>query len=89
MNPDECMLYIEQVIVNDYKFRRDGLRYVEYAVGVRNYAKREHFEHDHYNSHVIDTYWRQGAGINLVVCGYITQEFVLLELREVAYFKYT
>ena len=30
------------VIVNDHKFRRDGLGYVEYAVCVCNYAEQEH-----------------------------------------------
>jgi hypothetical protein len=33
MNPDERAFYVEQVIVNDNKFRRDGLQYVEYLDG--------------------------------------------------------
>jgi hypothetical protein len=31
--------------------------------------------------------WQQGAGINLSVCGYLTQQSVLLELRYVAYLE--
>ena len=30
------------VIVNDHKFQRDGLGYVEYALRVHNYAEQEH-----------------------------------------------
>jgi hypothetical protein len=32
-------------------------------------------------------FWQQGAGINLYVCGYSTQQSVLLELRYVAYLE--
>ena len=39
MSPDNCDWYIEQVIVSDHKFRIDGLRYVEYAICVHNYAE--------------------------------------------------
>jgi hypothetical protein len=32
----------------------------------------------------IKMFWQQGAGINLSVCGYSTEQSVLLELRYVA-----
>ena len=85
--PDDHDCYVQQVISSDHEFRQDGQRYVEYAVCIRNYADREHFECDHYDYHIVDTCWRQGAGINLVVCGYTTQQSVLIELREVAYLQ--
>ena len=87
INPDGRDWYVEQVIASDHKFRQDRQRYVVYAVCVLNYAEREKFERDHYDSCIVDTYWRQGAGINLVVCGYTTQQSVLIELREVAYLQ--
>ncbi len=61
--------------------------YVKYAVRVRNYAEREHFERDHFDSRLVDTYWRQGAGINVVICEYTTQQSVLIELRDVGYLQ--
>ncbi len=85
INPDGRDWYVEQVIASDHKFRQDRQRYVVYAVCVLNYAEREKFERDHYDSCIVDTYWRQGAGINLVVCGYTTQQSVLIEMREVVY----
>ncbi len=63
INPDDRDWYIEQVIASDHGFRRDRMRYVKYAVCVRNYTEREHFERDQFDSHIVDTYWRQGAGI--------------------------
>jgi len=87
MSPGDCNWYIEQVIASDHEFRRDGLTFVEYAVRVRNYAEREHFERNHYDSWIIDTYWRQGAGINLAICGYTTQQSVLIEQRDVTHLK--
>ena len=54
---------------------------------MQNYAQQEHFEREHNNSCAIDVYWMQGAGINLVVCGYTTQVSVLLELRHVPYLQ--
>jgi hypothetical protein len=54
---------------------------------VGNYAEREHFEREHADSGVIDMYWRQGAGVNLVVCGYTTKLSVLLEFRHVAHLQ--
>ena len=87
INPDDRDWYVKQVIANDHKFRQDGMIYVEYAVRVRNYAEREHFERDHFDSRIVDTYWRQGAGINVVVCGYTMQQSVLIELRDVGYLQ--
>ncbi len=87
INPEDRDWYVKQVIANDHEFRQDGMIYVEYAVRVRNYAEREHFERDHFDSHIVDTYWRQGAGINVVVCGYTTQLSVLIELRDVDYLQ--
>jgi hypothetical protein len=87
INPDDRDWYVKQVIANDHEFRRDGMRYVEFSVRVRNYAEREHFERDHLDSRIVDTFWRQGAGINVVVCGYATQLSVLIELRDVAYLQ--
>ena len=87
INPDNCDWYVEQVIASDHELRRDGQQYVKYAVRIRNYAEREHFERDHYDSCIVDTYWRQRAGINLVVCGYTTQQYVFIELREVGYLQ--
>jgi hypothetical protein len=87
INPDDRHWYVKQVIANDHEFRRDGMIYVEYAVHIRNYAEREHFERDHFDSRIVDTYWRQGAGINVVVCGYATQLSVLIELRDVGYLQ--
>ena len=47
MSPDDCDWYVEQVIASDHELRRDGLRYVEFAVRVCNYAERKHFERNH------------------------------------------
>jgi len=87
INPDDRDWYVKKVIANDHEFSRDGMIYVEYSVRVRNYAEREHFERDHFDSRIVDTYWRQGAGINVAVCGYATQLSVLIELRDVAYLQ--
>ena len=54
---------------------------------MRNYAEREHFEREHADSSIDDMYWRQGAGFNLVICGYTTQVSVLLKLRHVAHLQ--
>ncbi len=35
----------------------------------------------------IKMFWQQGTGINLLVCGYLIQQSVLLELRYVAYLE--
>ena len=35
----------------------------------------------------IKMFWQQGAGINLSVCGYLTEQSVILELRYVAYLE--
>jgi len=87
INPDDRDWYVKQVIANDHEFRRDGMIYVEYSIRVRSYAEQEPFERDHFDSRIVDTYWRQGAGINVVVCGYATQLSVLIELRDVAYLR--
>ena len=83
INPDERSTSVEHVIQDDYEFRKDGQILVEYPVRVRNYAEREYFEREHADFGVIDMYWRQGAGLNLVVCGYTTKVSVLLEFRHV------
>ena len=88
INPEDRDCYVKQVIANDHEFRQDGMIYVEYAVRMCNYAEREHFERDHFDSRIVDTYWRQGTGINVVVCGYATQLSVLIELRDVGYFQF-
>ena len=82
MRPNERVLFVPQVIQDHHEFRRDGEIFVEYPVRVRNYAEQERFEREH-----ADMYWRQGAGVNLVVCGYTTQVSVLLELRHVAHLQ--
>jgi hypothetical protein len=87
MNPDERSTFVEQVIRDHHEFKRDGHTFVEYPVRVCNYAEREHFEREHANPSVIDMYWRQGAGVNLVICGYTTKVTVLLELRHVAHLQ--
>jgi hypothetical protein len=87
INPEDRDWHVTQVIANVHKFRQDGIIYVEYAVRVRNYAEREHFERDHFDSRIVDTYWRQGAVINVVVCGYTKQLSVLIELRDVGYLQ--
>jgi len=89
INPDERSTFVEQVIQDNHEFRirRDGQIFVEYPVRVRNYAEREHFEREHADSGVIDMYWRQGAGLNLVVCGYTTKVSVLLEFRHVSHLQ--
>ena len=87
MNPNKCTIIVVQVIQDYNKFRRDGQIFVEYPVRARNYVEQEHFEREHANYCVIDMYWRQGAGMNLVVCGFTTQLAVLLELRHVAHLQ--
>ena len=87
MNLDERTTFVAQVIQDHQEFRRDGQIFVEYPVRVRNYAERENFEREHADSCVIDMYWRQGVGVNLVICGYTTQLSVLLELRHVAHLQ--
>ena len=87
MSPDDCDWYIEQAISSDHKFRSDGLTFVEYVVRIRNYAECKHFERNHYDSQIIDIYWRQGAGINLAICGYTTQQSDLIELRDVTHLQ--
>ena len=87
MNPNKRTIIVVQVIQDHHKFRRDGQIFIEFPVRVHNYAEQEHFEREHANSCVIDMYWRQGAGVNLVICGFITQLAVLLELRHVAHLQ--
>ena len=87
MHPEERALYVEWVVCDNHEFKRDGQVYVEYAVCMQNYAEREYSKREHTNSRAIDMFWKQGAGINHVVCGYTTQVLVLLELRHVAYLQ--
>jgi hypothetical protein len=88
MHLEERCIYVERVIRDDHQFSKDGHINVEYVVRVQNYAEREHPERAYTDSCAIDTYWKQqGAGINLVVCGYTMQVSVLLELRHVAYLQ--
>jgi hypothetical protein len=50
-------------------------------------AKREYFEHGVTHIGAVHMYWTQGAGLNVFVCGYLTQQSVMLEFYQVAYLQ--
>ncbi len=51
------------------------------------YPEHKHFEQEVTELRAIKMFWQQDASINLSICGYLTQQSVLLELRYVAYIE--
>ncbi len=64
-----------------HHIRREGAIAHQFRVRVSNYAERALFEMDNPDKSHIDLLWRQGAGINVVVCGYSRNHSVLLQLN--------
>ncbi len=60
---------------------------MEFPVRVRNYTERHLFASDHPDRPTITQYWNQGAGINVVICGYTTQLPILLQLKYLAFLE--
>jgi hypothetical protein len=85
--PGDQRSVVDDAILNGHMLLREDRPFLEFACRVRNYPEREHFERDVMELRAIKILWQQGAGINLSVCGYLTQQSVLLELRYVAYLE--
>ncbi len=77
----------DDAIRDDHTFLREDRPFLEFACCVRNYPERKHFEQDVTDIRVIKMFCQQGAGINVFVCSYSTEQSVLLELRYVAYLE--
>jgi hypothetical protein len=72
---DECRL--------SHHVQREGEKALEYRVRVTNYAERGLFDMDDPDKTQINLVWNQGAGINVVICGYSRRYSVLLQLRDI------
>ncbi len=61
--------------------------FLKSACKVRHYPKREEIEQEVVDFCPIKFSWLQGAGLNLSICGYLTQQTIMLEFQYVAYLQ--
>ena len=87
IHPADRQNVVSDRITSHHFFPRDGLMAMEFPVRVRNYAERHLFASDHPDRPTVTQYWNQGAGINVVICGYTTQLPILLQLKYLAFLE--
>ena len=68
-----------------HHIQREGAIALQFCVRVSNYAEWALFEMDNPDKSHINLVWRQGAGINVVVCEYSRNHSVLLQLKDIAF----
>ncbi len=71
----------------DHVLPRDDTTILQFCVRVVNYPEQRHFESETLHSQLVDMYWKQGAGINVAVCGYATQATVLLQFKHIVFLE--
>ncbi len=86
INPVYRASLAEEALV-EHALPSDDATIFQFCVRVVNYPERCHFELDAIHSQQVDMYWKQGAGINVAVCGYTTQATVLLQYKYVAFLE--
>ena len=79
---------VDEAIRDRHIFLRSNAYFWEFESRVKSYPIREQLELESLDEAVIRTNWDQGAGIDVSVCGYTTQQSVLLKLRDVAYLQF-
>jgi len=87
IHPADRPNVVSDRMASHHFFPRDGLIAMEFPVRVRNYAEQHLFASDHPDRPTITQYWNQGAGINVVICGYTTQLPILLQLKYLAFLE--
>jgi hypothetical protein len=87
IHPANCPDVVSDWMASHHFLPRDGQIAIEFPVRVRNYAERHLFASDHPDRPPITQYWNQGAGINVVICGYTTQLPILLQLKYLAFLE--
>jgi hypothetical protein len=60
---------------------------LQFCVRVVNNPERCHFESEALHNQQVYMYWKQGAGINVAVCGCMTQTTALLQFKHVAFLE--
>jgi hypothetical protein len=88
ISPADRMPIVDVVIRDRHTFLRSNAHFWEFECRVKSYPIREQLELESIDDAVIRTNWDQGAGIDVSVCGYTTQQSVLLKLRDVAYLQF-
>ncbi len=76
----------EEALV-EHALPRNDVNILQFCVRVANYPERCHFESEGIHSQQVDMYCKQGAGINVAVCGYTTQATVLLQFKHAAFLE--
>ncbi len=71
INLVDCASLAEEALVK-HALPRDDATILQFCVRVVNYPEQCHFESEALHSQQVDVYWKQGAGINVAVCGYTT-----------------
>ena len=84
ISPADRTPVVNDAIRDRHTFLRSNAHFWEFECRVKSYPLREQLELESLDEAVIRTNWDQGAGIDVSVCGYTTQQSVLLKLRDVA-----
>jgi hypothetical protein len=86
INPVDRASLAEEALVK-HALPRDDATILQFCVRVVNYPEQCHFESEALHSQQVDKYWKQGAGINVTICGYTTQATVLLQFKHDAFLE--
>ena len=85
VHPSDRSIIVADTIRDKHTFLRANSRLLEFSCRTKNYPLREHLEVVTSDEATINRLCDQGAGIELSVCGYTTQQTVLLQLRYIPY----
>ena len=84
MTPADRAAVVDDAIQYRHTFLRSNEEYWEFKCRAKSYPLRENLALESVNEAVIHMNWDQGMGIDLSVCGYTTQQSVLLKLCDIA-----
>ena len=78
---------LDSIICARHTLILGGRPYLEFPCRIKHYAERELFERLGTPPSAVKLSWAQGAGLNLLVCGYTPLTTILIQFQHVGYLE--